>query len=326
MTAFLHIANGTSTTRTIHDAGIPGRSSIWADPLHEGPVPGDLSDEELLSVRASHLADEDHGAEAVASEMRGWREVIDDHHAYDEVVLWYEHDLFDQLNLIQVLSRLAGHGTWPRPVSLICIGSFPGRPRFRGLGELTAGELAPLFDTRQPVTAAQYLLAAQAWSAFRSAEPTAIEAVLAMDTSALPYLGTALDRYLEDFPSVEDGLSRTERRLAEIAAPSAISLRAAFPLMHEEETAFYIDDVSFLHVARELAAEPSPVLTISAEPGAKPAFGGTIELTEFGRAVLARRADAVEERGIDRWLGGVYLTGAGPHWRWDRGHERLVRV
>ena len=25
---------------------------------------------------------------------------------YDEVILWYEHDLFDQLNLIQVLNRL----------------------------------------------------------------------------------------------------------------------------------------------------------------------------------------------------------------------------
>jgi hypothetical protein len=322
----LHLANGTSTTRTIHDAGIAGRSSIWADPLHEGPVPGNLPDEGLLEVRARHVADAEHGVEAVSSEMRRWRKVVDDYHAYDELVLWFEHDLFDQLNLVQLLSRLSAHGAWPRPVSLICIGSFPGRPRFKGLGELTAGELGPLFHTRQPVTAGQYALAAEAWSAFRSVEPTAIEALLQTDTSALPYLASALERHLEEFPSVEDGLSRTEYRLAEIAAPAPIALRAAFPRMHDEETAFYIADDSFLRVVRELSAPPSPLLTSRIDPGAaRSALGGALELTDFGRAVLAGRADALAERGIDRWLGGVHLTGAGPHWRWDRAHERLVR-
>ena len=171
-TAFLHVANGTSTTGTIHDAGIPGESSIWADPLHDGPVPAGASDEELLEIRARHLAGEEHGVEANVGGLRRWRQIIDDHRAYDEIVLWYEHDLFDQLNLIQVLSRLAGPGSWPKPVSLICIGSFPGRPRFKGLGELTASELGPLFETRQPVTAAQYAVAVSAWAAFRAPEPT----------------------------------------------------------------------------------------------------------------------------------------------------------
>ena len=53
---FLHVANGTSTTSTIEAAGIPGTCSIWADPLHEGPVPGGLSDSELIEVRRQFLA------------------------------------------------------------------------------------------------------------------------------------------------------------------------------------------------------------------------------------------------------------------------------
>ena len=56
MNEFLHVANGTSTTMTIEAARIPGAVSIWADPLHDGPVPGNLTDEELLEVRARHLA------------------------------------------------------------------------------------------------------------------------------------------------------------------------------------------------------------------------------------------------------------------------------
>jgi hypothetical protein len=121
---FLHVANGTATTDLIHAAGIPGSTSIWADPLHEGPVPARLTDEALLEVRARHLAGNDSGA-ALAdtiAELRRWRQAIDDRASSDELVLWYEHDLFDQLNLIQLLARI-GHerALDPTRVSLICI-------------------------------------------------------------------------------------------------------------------------------------------------------------------------------------------------------------
>ena len=36
--------------------------------------------------------------------------------------------------------------------------------------------------------------------------------------SAMPYLGRALERFLENYPSTRDGLSRSERRLLQLAA------------------------------------------------------------------------------------------------------------
>jgi hypothetical protein len=86
---FLHVANGTRTTDLIHKAGIPGASSIWADALHDGPVPGGLSDEELLKVRAGYLAETSDQIEDVIGELRGWRAAVDHHDAYDELILWY---------------------------------------------------------------------------------------------------------------------------------------------------------------------------------------------------------------------------------------------
>jgi hypothetical protein len=55
-------------------------------------------------------------------------------------------------------------------------------------------------------------------------------------------------------------------------------------------------------------------------------LSGTIELTGLGREVLSGREDRISRCGIERWLGGVHLTGRGPHWRWDGAHERLVRA
>lgn len=117
---FLHIANGTSTADTIQKAGIPGETSIWADPLHEGPVPGSLTDEQLLEVRARHLASPDSGLDPAdtTAELRRWRRVIDARSSYDELVLWYEHDVFDQLNLIQLLNWIGpSRGRRPAPIA-----------------------------------------------------------------------------------------------------------------------------------------------------------------------------------------------------------------
>ena len=323
---FLHVANGTSTTETIREAAIPGLTSIWADPLHDGPVPGHLTDEELLDVRARHLASAGIDAADPIAELRRWREAIDDRASYDELVLWYEHDLFDQLNLIQLLSRIGQIARVSRPVSLICINAFPGHPRFKGLGELSPDELGPLFETRRPVSKAQYELATRAWEAFRAADPLALDALLGTDTSDLPFLAAALRRHLEEYPWTRDGLSRTERRLMTLAERGPIDISKAFPLMHEDETAFYIADSSLWQVAKELESARPSLITVAATstaPGRLPA--GTIALTDTGRSVLSSRVDRVEQCGIDRWLGGVHLASSQPMWRWDDAQQRVLQ-
>ena len=151
----LHVANGHATTGLIELAGLPGRTMVWCDPLHDGPVPGDISDDELIRMRAEHLRWPGEALDDVVADLRAWRAAIRQQD-YDELVLWYEHDLFDQLNLIQVLTHIRESVPARKTVSVICIGAFPGRPDFKGLGELTPEELGPLFETREAVTDEQY--------------------------------------------------------------------------------------------------------------------------------------------------------------------------
>jgi len=325
---FLHVANGHSTTLTIGEAGIPGLLSIWADPLHEGPVPGDVSDAELIDVRARHLASEvppGPSAAEVAHDLRQWRAAIDDDGAYGELVLWFEHDLFDQLNLIQVLDWIGRRRPLAKPASLICIHTFPGRPKFKGLGELTVPELASLFPDRRAITDAQFDLGARAWRAFRSSDPLELDAFVRGDTSALPYLAPALKRHLEEYPWTRDGLSRTERRLLSLLQHGAVDIWKAFVSLHDDETAFYIADGSFWTIAEALAAAQPPLASIeiaSQEFDRLPS--GTIALTDIGRAILGGHVDRVAECGFDRWFGGVHLTSAGGIARWDHTRGRIV--
>lgn len=321
--SILHVANGSSVTMTLTDAGVGGAMSIWADPLHDGPVPGGIDDDALTDLRMQEhaLSPADPNPD---NDMRRWRQVIAEHDAYDELVLWFEHDLFDQLNLIQLLSFVRARVPGAKPVSLISIDSFPGRATFRGLGELEPNELASLFPTRTRVTAAQYDLAERAWHAFRQPTPEALDALvgegrpegLQLRTQALPFLARALRRFLEEYPWTRDGLSRTERRLMTLAADGRADWPASFPRMHEGEDAYYITDTSYAELTEALSASTPPLLTRSIQ---------SPSLTPDGRAVLDGRTDRVRACGIDRWLGGVHLQGHEVPWRWDGERRRIVR-
>lgn len=322
----LHVANGSSTTGLIEAAGIPGARSLWADPLYEGPVPGGLNDQELLEVRARYLAGPGGQADvAPVNDLRNWRGVLERHQEFEELVLWFEHDLFDQLNLIQLLTWIRERLPPAKRVTLVCIGSFPGHPLFKGLGELSAGELGSLLGTRQPVSDEQYALAQRAWQAFREPTPEPLDALRRTNTSALPYLARSLERFLQEYPWTAGGLSRTERRLLELASDGPVDLARAFPRMHDGEDAYYVTDLSLAGLAESLSRTSPPLLTLA--PGRDPArvLHKSVTLTAFGRAVLAGEEDRIAACGMDRWLGGVHLRSGADGWRWDDPRRQITK-
>src|SRR4051794_30290548 len=150
-------------------ARLAGDLLAWRDVLHEGPVP-DLPADELRRVRADYLAAvTGTGAAEIEAELLARDErlaaAVD---ACEPVVLWFEHDLYDQLQLIQIL---AGLPDFPTRVELICIGTFPGRPDFHGLDELGPGELTSLSPVRTAVTTRPAHLARDAWALRRGRAP-----------------------------------------------------------------------------------------------------------------------------------------------------------
>jgi len=318
----LHIANGHHLTSLIEQSGIGGDTSVWADPLHDGPVPDGLTDQELRAVRARFLAGEG-AVDPVLADLEAWSAALDRRAAFDELVLWFEHDLFDQLNLLQVLARM-GDAAQTR-TTIVSIDGWPGRASFKGMGELSPQDIATLYQTRQPVPPAAFDLAIAAWRAFRSPSPRDIEILLTGVTTMLPFLARALRRHLEEFPSTHGGLSRSERRLVERLDHGPQEIRMLWPRMWEGETAYYITDGTFWELIEGLATATPALVTVDRDrqdDRLPPA--GHVALTLKGRAVLEGTADRVHLCGIDTWRGGVHLEGRGPIWRWNPDTMQVV--
>jgi hypothetical protein len=87
-------------------------------------------------------------------------------------------------------------------------------------------------------------------------------------------------------------------------------------------------DSGFLFHLGALLNTPHPLLEIVSERAPGLTFlslGDEVGLTDAGRRVLAGSADRIDCCGIDRWLGGVHLTGQGPVWRWDQKRQTIRR-
>ena len=333
----LHITNGDSAGGTLRQTDLPGDILTWKDILHEGPTPAGLSLEQMSKVRAQFIADSAFGTyDDVLNSFMHRDTLLAQFAAHKEVVLWFEHDLYDQLQLIQLLDWFSHQHLGATTISLICINAFTGIVNFVGLGQLNPTQLRSLYVTRRPLTEVEFRLGSAAWQAYCSPDPKKLEAFLRQDTSALPFLKAALLRHLEQFPALQSGLSRTERQILEVVTAGAYKPLEIFRAAQEKEESPFMGDTPFWFHLFSLCAGKKPLLkradgglfTLPMGDSHDSAFRDQrLVLTGEGKKALDGQADWIKiNRGIDRWLGGVHLQGKNATWRWDRQRATLVQV
>jgi len=311
----LIVTNGDAACAHIRAAGIDAALLPWRDVLHDGPVPAGLTGDGLADARAAFLASRSWGARDDIRAMLTARDrTLADLAGRDEVVLWFEHDLYDQLQLLQVLDRFAGRPRGDTRLTLRC------RDRF--LTSIPLDELRGELAERRPVGDDLLNLAAAAWTAVRAPTPEPMAALAGQD-HALPYLRPALARFLEELPDTRAGLSRSERQALEAVAAGVSDPVDLFEATQRLEHPRYLGDASFYQYLARLTAGARPALRSAGGPPFDPLVAASPErpaqslvLTDDGRALLAGRLDWVAVNGIDRWLGGTHLDGR-QTWRWN---------
>jgi hypothetical protein len=247
---------------------------------------------------------------------------------YERVVIWSEHDCFDQLTLTRLLGHYATH---PRPkrLELINIGDFPGAARFIGLGQLPPEALRLLWTQRKSATPAALKLGLKAWRALVDPDPCDLAAIMRGGTPALPFLADALHRHLRELPSTLNGLSFTEEMALQVLAEEDTSLirligRQVFqldPLPGQGDS-----NVRY----RALSMEGASAHVFERRPGvdsngeARPPWTDVLTITDLGRAVLKGDVDFMSLRPPNRWVGGVQIGTGMPDWRWGEQMKDAV--
>ncbi len=336
MNRSLNITNGDGAGNIIKESTVPGDVLPWRDPMHHGPFPAGLDLEATSVVRAKYLSGGDKYLESEI--IRGFTQ-RDDHlrnsYEYEEIILWFEHDLLDQLQLLQLLdffSRVESNNT---TLAIICIDQFDGVVPFRGIGGLNPNQIESLIEKRHSLTSRQLALGQKIWNEFRAPAPTAIENFIKSGNDTLPFLRPALRRLLEEFPWCRDGLTRTERQILSLINSGESQPRELFIKNMNMETALFIGDQPTYRCLEDLSSSASPLISCSDGTSFHYSFNdkqsleSTLEqrvcLTQAGKDVLQGNAHGDEFLERDFWLGGVHLKSDGVYWHWDSALECCVR-
>jgi hypothetical protein len=274
----VHVVNGDSVAQTLAQSHLSGAVIVWRDVLHEGRVPsGDPA--AVRATRAAFLSEAGFGSsDAILADLAAAdAALIAALAAGRETVLWFEHDLHDQLQLIQILARIAD---CPGRASarLISIDSHPGHARFTGLGELSADELAGLWPQRRPIEEDAFATATRVYDAFRRGDSGNLAAVARERHLALPSLPAALDRLLEESPWAGAELGRSERQILRAVAAGAQTPAEVFRATQAMEEAPYAGDSWTFRRADELVSRDRPLLARGADG---------LRLTPAGQVALA---------------------------------------
>lgn len=329
----LHITNGDSAADLIKASGLDGKVLPWRDPMHHGPFGAGLTLAEQSRLRASYLSDPTGDQRQAEQAFLSRDNQLRAFAKFDEVVLWFEHDLLDQLQILQLLDWFHGNGRGQTQLSLICIHAFDGVPRFRGLGELTPVQVASLFPNRATVSDAQLTLAVAGWKAFCASDPRDLTAFLTGDLTALPFLRAALARHLEEYPARATGLTRTELQILRLVDQGVTSPGQIFLKNMDCETALYIGDertfatIEQLCFAREpllAKADASSFVARSVARDRQAYLAQQLTLTNVGAAVLTEARDAFSAITRDTWLGGVHIKSGPNMWTWDGARGGLT--
>ncbi len=206
----LHILNGHSTLYLFKEAKINGDVFVWNEILSEGPVTYQVASEEFWELRRIFVSETFGGEPKAYDELKENFQKLRQFREYREVVLWYEYDLFCQVNLMAVLSWIHGQGHRKTTiVSLICVGNETGYDQLVGLGQIASVKYKGLFEKRIKLSEANLAYADLVWQAYCVADPNEL-LFATIPHPIFKYLYLAIKAHLQRFSDGSHGFNEIE--------------------------------------------------------------------------------------------------------------------
>ena len=252
--SILHITNGDFTTNRIHKLNFKGDIITWREMLCEGKTPVDVGSENFWKTRfyflkSSYKISKQKFIDYTVKEYRN----LCNQKEQDEIVLWFEYDLFCQINMLAIISWLKRYRK-DRQISLIYSGKTDNQEKLFGLNELTNSQLKELYKKRTQLTKDDIEYADYIWQLFCSDSPLQLEnAHKISSNSTFSYLEKAIKSHLLRFPSIENGLNHIENNILKTAKNNQFTSKELFVgnlLVDQENYGF--SDIQYFNKLNQL--------------------------------------------------------------------------
>ena len=181
----LHVLPGDAILETFREAGIAGEIIVCREALADGPVKAS-SIAEFWRLRDEYLSDAHSDSTVdykrdVLAELKRLSEAA----AGDEVNLWFEHELFCQVNLWFCLSLLESSGA---NVFRVLPKVSPGHGKWDGFAHAGSGDLLDAFASRVQLGSDDLKTASGLWRAYQSRDNGELLRLSEYSSPSFPYI------------------------------------------------------------------------------------------------------------------------------------------
>ncbi|MGX5818765.1 hypothetical protein ACWKWU_11250 [Chitinophaga lutea] len=311
----LHVLNGDATREVFEKSGISGEVAVWREMLCEGRTPDTDEIPRFFTERAAYLQEE-YGIDAKTylHSIRQDAALLLHPEQYNEIVLWFEFDLFCQVNLIFLMSYLRQQPAPLPKVTIVQLDEHPEVPNFRGLGMLQPQHFPPLFEKREELSDDDWAFATETWHAYRKGDVQALELLSGRKSSHMPYLGRALQAHLQRLPALGNGLNVIERFFLDRLALGKLPDRDLYYQFWNDFKIYGFGDFQLDHYVQQLQ-----------RAGVIEKEGDRLVLTSLGREVLENEENYQAFANLQtQYLGGLPLEHT--PWRWDTEEGIVARA
>ncbi|WP_298998877.1 DUF1835 domain-containing protein [Flagellimonas sp. S174] len=292
MNSLLHITNGDSFTSRLKTLDLKGDIITWREMLCEGKTLCNVGSESFWKTRFEFLNKNYRVSKSwfVEKTLKEYRSLCN-HKQQDQIVLWFEYDLFCQINMLAVISWLKTHRRHAE-ISLVCSGKEDESDKMYALNELDDEKLLSLYQNRINLTQDDIEFADYVWQLYCSDNPMRLENVITHNPFQFKYLSEALKAHLKRYPTIKNGLNLLENKvLATIENETLESKDDLLRALLSSQGHYGFGDTQYNRIITSLR----PLIS-SFDP---------IKLTKKGREVLNNKINYYSQiRDNQQYLGG----------------------
>lgn len=216
MSKTLHILNGDSTVEIFDKTTILGDIVVWREMLCEGVIQNEIGSDAFWKSRYDFFESE-FNVNKLEYFDKTIKELIklEELSNYKEVVLWFEYDLFCQINLIAACSYLLKSFRKDIYYYLVCTGKEKGKDQLQTLSNYSPDEYRILYKNKVKITKNDLLFADGRWNLYIENDLKRLKSYDFSKNSKFKYLQMAIDQHLKRLPN-ENGLNQIEIKILEL--------------------------------------------------------------------------------------------------------------
>ena len=255
MTETLHILNGDISASILERSSIQGNIVVWREILCEGALHKNVGSDEFWRARYDFFQNE-MGIEKLTYFDKTIKELVKllDLSGYKKVFLWFEFDLFCQINLIALCTYLLKSYRKDIVYRLICTGMEAGKEGLQSLCDYTFEEYESLQKNSIKITRHDLLFAEQCWHIYVENNQEDLRTFDFNKSSKFLYLQLAMDQHLMRFPA-KNGLDQIEHKILEIIDSGASTVQNIVKkllIWQRKETVYGFSDLQYEMLIKKL--------------------------------------------------------------------------